>query len=269
MPACENVTYIYTDEPDLAWIDELAGPIFDRSLIPLLHEMQRLHSSVIVKPAGERAVPPHVHPIFTLEQTQSTVFCWCALEDMCDANGVMEVLPGSHKLFPIMPMYTREPYFLPAWDEVCKRMEPVYLKAGEALLFDESLIHASKPNQTAENRLALATHCIASDLEPIALFPADEGQFRVYGTGRDFGYQYHIRPELIDPPAHWPFLGYVDDVHRLVGAGEFLARLEAGDRISGSFELVSKRTSRCETGMAPSRLRDRARRVASRWFQNA
>jgi hypothetical protein len=269
MPACENVTYIYTDEPELAWIDELVGPIFDRSLLPLLRKMQRLHSSVIVKPAGERAVPPHVHPIFTLEQTQNTVFCWCALEDMVDANGVMEVLPGSHKLFPIMPMYNREPYFLPAWDEVCARMEPIYLKAGEALLFDESLIHASKANLTKDNRLALATHCIAADLEPIALFPADAGQFRVYATGRDFGYQYHIRPEQIDPPAHWTLLGYVDDVHRQVAADEFLARLDSDERIAGTFELVDKRQLMIEPRPALPSLRDRARRVASRLFHHA
>lgn len=244
IPAHENVTYIYTEEPELAWIEELAGPVFEQALLPLLADMRRLHPSVIVKPAGERAVPPHVHPIFTLEQSASTVFCWCALEDMDDANGVMQVLPGSHKLFPIMPMYGQEPYFLPAWDEITARMENVYLKAGEALLFDESLIHASKSNSTNRHRLALATHCIPGALEPIALFPSHAGQYKVYSTGSEFGYQYHIRPGMITPPDHWPMLGYVDDVHRLVPADEFWSRLHSGEHITLTFPLVERREPR-------------------------
>lgn len=241
IPAHENVTYIYTDEPELAWIEEVAGPVFEQALRPLLADMRRLHPSVIVKPAGERAVPPHVHPIFTLEQSASTVFCWCALEDMDDANGVMQVLPGSHKLFPIMPMYGQEPYFLPAWEEISGRMESIYLKAGEALLFDESLIHSSLPNSTPRHRLALATHCIPESLQAIALFPSHPGQYKIYSTGSEFGYQYHIRPGMITPPDHWPLLGYVDDVHRLVPADEFWRRLETGEHIDLTFPLVERR----------------------------
>ena len=241
IPAHENVTYIYTDEPELAWIEDVAGPVFERALLSLLADMRRLHPSVIVKPAGERAVPPHVHPIFTLEQSASTVFCWCALEDMEDANGVMQVLPGSHKLFPIMPMYGQEPYFLPAWDDISARMESIYLEAGEALLFDESLIHSSLPNSTARHRLALATHCIPQSLDPIALFPSHPGQYKVYSPGSEFGYQYHIRPGMITPPDHWPMLGYVDDVHRLVPADEFWHRLDSGEHIDFTFPLVERR----------------------------
>lgn len=241
LPRHENVTYIYTDEPDLAWIEEIAGPVFDQGMMPLLPDMQRLHPSVIAKPAGERPVPPHVHPIFTLEQGGSTVFCWCALEDMTEANGVMQVLPGSHKLFPTMPMFGREPYFLKAWDIVESRMEPVYLKAGEAMLFDESLIHSSTANTTSRDRIALATHCIDRSRQAIALFPSDNGQYRVYATGTEFGYQYHIQPDLIEPPAHWPLLGYVDDVHRQVEPEEFCERLASGEHIDLTFDLVPKR----------------------------
>lgn len=262
IPAHENVTYIFTDEPDLAWIEDVAGPVFDEAMMPLLVDMRRLHPSVIVKPAGERAVPPHVHPIFTLDQSAATVFCWCALEDMRDANGVMQVLPGSHKLFPIMPMYGQEPYFLRAWDGIVERMEPVYLKAGEAMLFDESLIHASTSNTTDCHRLALATHCIPRSLEPIALFPDNNGQYRVYETGSDFGYQYHIRPDMIDPSARWKTLGYVDDVHEQVDPEEFWRRLDAGMHITLTFPLVPR--SRPSRPAGPGVLRGAARAIARR-----
>ncbi|WP_161595974.1 phytanoyl-CoA dioxygenase family protein [Flavisphingopyxis soli] len=267
IPAHENVTYIYTDEPELAWIEDVAGPVFDEAMMPLLKAMRRLHPSIIVKPAGERAVPPHVHPIFTLDQSAPTVFCWCALEDMRDENGVMQVLPGSHKLFPIMPMYGQEPYFLRAWDEIAGRMEPVYLKAGEAMLFDESLIHASMPNSTGRHRLALATHCIPQALEPIALFPESNGQYRVYETGADFGYQYHIRPDLIDPSERWTTLGYVDDVHEQVDPDEFWRRLEAGEHITLTYPLVPR--AQPAAPARPSMLRSAARAIAKRIRQHA
>lgn len=272
IPRHENVTYIYTDEPELAWIEELAGPVFDQGMMPLLDGMKRLHPSVIVKPAGERAVPPHVHPIFTLDQSVSTVFCWCALEDMREENGVMQVLPGSHKLFPIMPMYGQEPYFLRAWDSIAERMESVYLEAGEAMLFDESLIHASYPNTTGDHRFALATHCIPEALEPIALFPAANGQYVVYETGKDFGYQYHIRPDMIDPPGHWRKLGYVDDVHQLVDPDEFWRRLNAGRHIDATFPLVPRKSearSAPRASRQPGRWRGRVRRLVDRVLNNA
>ena len=241
IPAHENVTYIYGGEPELKWIDRLAGTVMDEALVPLLDDMRRLHSSVIIKPAGERAVPPHVHPIFTLEQTASTVFCWCALKDMDENNGAMQVLPGSHKLFPIMPMYGQEPYFLSAMPLVKDRMQTLYLKAGEALLFDESLIHGSLPNPGGQDRLALATHCVKNDFEAIALFRVGNGQYQVCTTGQDFGYQYHIRKEELDPTDRWPTLGFVDDVHRPVGAEEFFERLDAGKRIALTYPLVPRR----------------------------
>lgn len=273
IPAHENVTYIYSDEPDLAWIERLAGPAFDQGMMPLLADMKRLHPSIIIKPAGERAVPPHVHPIFTLDQSVPTVFCWCALEDMAEENGVMQVLPGSHKLFPIMPMYGKEPYFLPAWDTIAARMEPVFLKAGEAMLFDESLIHASMRNATDRHRLALATHCIPAALDPITLFPTGYGQYMVYQTGRDFGYQYHIRPEMLDPPSHWRLLGYVDDVHQQVEPGEFWRRLEAGEHISSTFPLVAKREPSSRDSKGTGTLSEgwhvRARRLFKRVLQHA
>lgn len=272
IPAHENVTYIYSDEPELEWIERLAGPVFDQGMMPHLADMKRLHPSVIVKPAGERAVPPHVHPIFTLDQSVPTVFCWCALEDMVEENGVMQVLPGSHKLFPIMPMYGQEPYFLRAWDSIAERMEPVYLKAGEAMLFDESLIHASFPNRTDRHRIALATHCIPSGTEPIALFPAGAGQYVVYETGRDFGYQYHIRPQMIDPPEHWRMLGYVDDVHEQVEEQEFWRRLETGQHIASTFPLRARREAHiADPGVTDTDegWRIRARRLVKRVLQHA
>lgn len=271
IPAHENVTYIYTDEPDLEWIERLAGPVFEEGMMPFLSDMKRLHPSVIVKPAGERAVPPHVHPIFTLDQRLPTVFCWCALEDMSEENGMMQVLPGSHKLFPIMPMYGQEPYFLKAWSSIEEKMQSVCLKAGEAMLFDESLIHASFPNATDRHRIALATHCIPAATDPIALFPAGSGQYAVYETGRDFGYQYHIRPEPIDPPDHWRMLGYVDDIHRQVGAEEFWDRLNAGRRISTAFPLVTRRARVHGPRVTQSAdgWRQRARGLLKRVFQHA
>jgi phytanoyl-CoA dioxygenase PhyH len=241
LPPHENVTFISYGQPELQWIDDLVGRAVDEALVPLLDDMRRFHPSLIVKPAGERPVPPHVHPIFTLEQAASTVFCWCALEDTDESNGAIQVLPGSHKLFEIMPMYGQVPYFLPCFDQIAERMETLNLRAGEAVLFDESLIHGSVANPSARNRIALATHCIKRKLQPITLFREGNGQYRVCDTGMDFGYQYHTRQEELDPSGLWPTLGFVDDVHRLVEADEFFERLTSGERISLTYPLMPRR----------------------------
>ena len=261
IPPHENVTYIYAGEPELEWIEHLVGPVIDKALVPLLDDMQRFHPSVIVKPAGEKAVPPHVHPIFTLEQSASTVFCWCALQDMDESNGAMQVLPGSHKLFPIMPMYGQEPYFLPFFDQVAERMETLHLRAGEALLFDESLIHGSLSNPGERHRIALATHCIKREFQPVTLFREGNGQYRVCDTGSDFGYQYHIRQGELDPRGRWPTLGFVDDVHQMATAEEFFERLEAGTRISLTYPLVPQRE-------APAKRASSTKRGPLAWAKN-
>lgn len=241
LPAHENVSFIYDGEPELTWLDRIVAPVIDSKLMPLLHRMRRYHPAVIVKPAGEKLVPPHVHPIFTLEQAYSTLFCWCPLQDTDETNGAMQVLAGSHKLFPSMPMYGEEPYFLPAFHQIVDRMTTLHLKAGEALLFDESLIHGSLPNPSHRNRLAIAAHCIHEDLQPITLFRAGNGQYRVCATGSDFAYQHHSRQDEVDAGERWRTLGYVDDPNRKVGPEEFFVRLEEGERISLTYPLVERR----------------------------
>ena len=82
--------------------------------------------------------------------------CWIPLTDINDTNGALHVLPGSH-----YPSYhtLRAPtvpfFFSGNEDAVIAESVPMYVKAGEAVILNQSVIHYSPPNRSDKIRKAI------------------------------------------------------------------------------------------------------------------
>ncbi|MFN8263217.1 MAG: phytanoyl-CoA dioxygenase family protein [Chitinophagales bacterium] len=104
--------------------------------------------------AGE--VPLHQNWAFVDEKKCTSVSIWCPLVDSNEENGTLQVVPGSHKRFgevrgPMIP-----------WElENIKQtiienhLVPMNVKAGEAVILDDSIVHYSAINKKDELRLAI------------------------------------------------------------------------------------------------------------------
>lgn len=124
----------------------------------LFEEYKILFSSYIVKAPGENS-ELILHQDMTLvdESKFAGMNIWCPLVDLNDKNGAIQVLPKSHRLYNTYRGSSIPDIYDGKVDEVKSLMTSLELKAGEAVIFDQSIIHYSPPNLSDEERPVINT----------------------------------------------------------------------------------------------------------------
>ena len=79
---------------------------------------------------------------------------WSPLCNTTDENGALYLIPKSHRIFPTYRAATIPNIYDRHVELVKKYMQPVYIKAGEAIVFDNSIMHFSPINKSNEVRIA-------------------------------------------------------------------------------------------------------------------
>lgn len=105
----------------------------------------------------ESAVPLHLDWSFVDEDRHRSLGFWCPLVDVDAGNGALQVVPGSHRLpVGLRGACTSFPY--PELERELRAhwLVSVPMRAGQALLMDHRLMHASPPNRSAAARTAAA-----------------------------------------------------------------------------------------------------------------
>lgn len=130
----------------------------------LFENYKILFSSFIVKAPGEdsRLI---MHQDMTLvdEREFSGINIWCPMVDLNELNGAIEILPKSHRFYKTYRGSSIPDIYDNVKDEVLGLMQPCYLKAGEAIIFDQSIIHNSPPNLSDTERPTINTFVAHSD----------------------------------------------------------------------------------------------------------
>ena len=116
--------------------------------------------------AGE--VPLHQNWAFVDEESYTSVSIWCPLVDSNQENGTLQVVPKSHKKFgkhrgPKIP-----------WELETIKQEiinndllPMNVKAGQAVILDDSIVHYSAINNKNELRLAIQLILVPNEVKSI------------------------------------------------------------------------------------------------------
>jgi ectoine hydroxylase-related dioxygenase (phytanoyl-CoA dioxygenase family) len=130
-----------------------------RSIEKYLTDHTVVCGSFIVKYPGPESVMK-VHQDMTLvdESEFTGINIWCPLVDLTETNGVLYVLKGSHRLMPTYRGSTIPGIYDDVQEAIIDFMEPLYLKAGEAVIFDQSIIHYSPPNLSEDIRIVTNTY---------------------------------------------------------------------------------------------------------------
>lgn len=79
---------------------------------------------------------------------------WAPLCDTTTKNGALHLIPGSHRLFPTYRNASIKNIYDKYYQQIKKYMQPVYVKAGEAIIFDNSILHYSPVNHSDSIRIA-------------------------------------------------------------------------------------------------------------------
>jgi ectoine hydroxylase-related dioxygenase (phytanoyl-CoA dioxygenase family) len=122
----------------------------------LFNSFKALGSCYLSKAPGKIGQMP-IHQDWTVvdEKKFDSVTIWIPLQDVNEYNGAIQVIPGSHRFSDALRSPLFENPLSEIENEIRKDLQVIPMKAGEALIFSQSLIHASPANQSNTNRLAV------------------------------------------------------------------------------------------------------------------
>jgi hypothetical protein len=90
------------------------------------------------------------------EQKNVALNCWVPLCDVTKENGALSILPGSHYDNLNVVRAPTLPFFFSGNDDmVLKELVPMEVKAGTAVILNQSVIHYSPPNNSNKIRKAI------------------------------------------------------------------------------------------------------------------
>jgi len=145
---------------DLAYKKKASAAIvqqFSRAYEALFVDYTPFGGAFLYKVPGENsALAAHQDWTIVDEEQHVALNCWVPLCDVTKENGALHVLPGSHYdniktiRAPTLPFF-----FSGHEDEIMRQLIPMEVKAGTAVILNQSVIHYSSPNRSDAVRKAI------------------------------------------------------------------------------------------------------------------
>lgn len=160
------------DDTSLQW---LVDPRIDQVMTALLgRSPYAVQTMLYFKPPGSRGQALHQDNFYLKADPGTCVAAWMALDRVDEANGCLEVVPGSHR-WPIL--CTEKADTTVSFTDVTVPLPsagaavPVEMEPGDVLFFHGALVHGSNPNVTTDRfRRALIGHYIEGEAERVAQY---------------------------------------------------------------------------------------------------
>lgn len=109
-----------------------------------------------------------IHQDWTIvnEEENIALNCWIPLNDINENNGALHIVPGSHYLGYKTLRSPTMPFFFSGNDQLVEQAAiPMYVKAGQAIILNQSVIHFSTPNTSNEIRKAITAGIKSKDAQ--------------------------------------------------------------------------------------------------------
>lgn len=186
--------------------DQEIRRICERPMNQYLQDSKTICGCFIVKsPGPESAMCVHQDMTLVDESKFTGINIWVPLIDLTPTNGVIQVLPGSHRIYPTYRGSTIPGFYEDVNEEIKPYLKSVYLKAGEAVFFDQSIIHYSDANLSDNVRIVTNTYFTHKDADfriaywnkdygnKVELFEEDETFMTDF---EQFGHNIHNKPQI-------------------------------------------------------------------------
>lgn len=153
-----------------------------------LDYVARTRAFIRKRPGESTAVPPHVDISFVDETRFRSVMVWCSLGGHGEGDGIVHVVPGSHRLRPGVRAHRDDASTFPdLLEDIVERWGvPVPLASGEAVVFDHGIVHYAEPNRGHDERLTLQCVCTPAEADLHYPVPAGPGRARVHRVDEVF-----------------------------------------------------------------------------------
>ena len=202
---------------------DLIKSVFEPHIARYLNGYRILNCNFYVKPPGTGEFPIHQNWPAIADLNDTTVTGGCPLQDVFRENGALQFVEGSHKLLPHVEGPTSASFFDHIRPELIQKyLKPQPMCAGEALIFDDGLIHWSASNDSDSPRIAIQILCVPVDSQPVYFYmdPADPDCFEIISVDCDFFIEQHMRDLTVRQP-DWQSLGFVENRNRFITEKEF------------------------------------------------
>jgi hypothetical protein len=172
-------------------VDKGVKLLLDKFISPILYLHEPFAGNFVEKlPKSNSAMFPHQDWTFVDERKFRSINCWIPLQDVNHENGCMYILQGSHK-WDFTYRGTNIPSSTKDFDFNLDKFLAIPLKVGQVLIYDHRLIHASPPNKTRKNRLAVAINYKPQKADLIhSVQNADSGRIDIYNIDNSFFHKY-------------------------------------------------------------------------------
>lgn len=181
--------YATAHATDIAFRNRMNGEIkatFAASIASYFDGCTPLGGSFIVKSnIDSHRLHPHQDWNIVDEDNHRSFNIWVPLVDLNTHNGAIRVLPRSHRWTKNFRGPNIPDQFDAVREDIWKQMTPLHLKAGEALIYDHGLFHASDPNVSGQPRLT-AVFGIKPEKAAMFYYYGREGNVEVYDSSVDF-----------------------------------------------------------------------------------
>jgi len=220
-----NIPYITTshsNNPELIkQVDSMLQLVMAPELDKILQNYKLLFGNFLVKmPVSGSETNPHQDITFVDEAEFTSVNIWVALQDTTVKNGCMYFMPGSQKLMPtIRPTHDYKWPFEKVLQEIKNHSVYFEAKAGEAFIFQHSVIHGSFANKSETPRVSAVIAAYNADAPLIHYYLPDTKSttLQKYGMNKE-AYLYFVKQQ---PPAKGVFLKNEQFEFKQLGNAEF------------------------------------------------
>ncbi len=164
------------DIPFRKKMNEQIKAVFEQPIKTFFHNCKPLGGSYVVKSKSqEERLHPHQDWNIVDESKFRSFNIWVPLVNLNEENGAIRVVPGSHLWVNNFRGPNIPDYFGDYNEVIWNRMKTLNMKAGEALIYDHRLFHASYANKTDNLRIATV----------FGIIPDEAQMFYYYGNGEN------------------------------------------------------------------------------------
>lgn len=221
--------------------DELVREVFADRLRAVAPGYRILSSNIYVKPPGHGRFEIHQNwpTIEALDVPTLTV--WVPLQDTDFGNGTIRVAKGSHHVFPDVAAASSERFFDDFETELIENyLEPIRVGAGEALVFDDSLLHWSGANRSARARVTFQIEMVPEGVPTVLWIrsPEDAERFELWEMDKEYWIEYPFE-SVLGRPEGLRSAGSVPNPNRTLTFAEFEERMARADEVRAALYDLS------------------------------
>lgn len=218
---------------DLAYrerVDKAVGEVMHPFLEAFFHSYKTMLNGFIVKVPGPKSgFLIHQDTTGLDEFKYSSLSVWVPLWDIGPEDGAMCMVRRSHKMgYPYRGISFAFP-FDKIHSTVKRYLEPVFMQAGEAIIFDQRTFHASLPNRSDKNRIVAVCGLFPQEAEfQHAYQESPDAPIEIYRQADDFILKYpRFMHDCRSRPITGEKIGEVDFQVPLWTAEEFMEKADA------------------------------------------